>query len=207
MTVTTRRFMQSSSVRSVEELAAGPFGAADGECTCHAAGRFRRSVNPPMGRSGFGLPQRRLPLSSGLSRRSGVSTPVPGEQRMSEPHSPTPAGSSVVRVWDLPTRLFHWLLALAVVAQVITGKIGGAAMVWHFRIGYCIFALIVFRIVWGLVGGHWSRFASFVYGPASVWRYLRGAPSSNDHFHVGHNPLGSASVFAMLALLAVQVAS
>lgn len=126
---------------------------------------------------------------------------------MSEPHTPTPAGSSVVRVWDLPTRLFHWALALAVVAQVITGKIGGAAMVWHFRIGYCIFALIVFRIVWGLVGGHWSRFASFVYGPASVWRYLRGAPSSNDHFHVGHNPLGSASVFAMLALLAIQVAS
>ncbi|HTP74776.1 MAG TPA: cytochrome b/b6 domain-containing protein [Burkholderiaceae bacterium] len=126
---------------------------------------------------------------------------------MSDDHAPTPSGASVVRVWDLPTRLFHWLLALAVVAQLTTGMIGGAAMAWHFRIGYCIFALIVFRIVWGLVGGHWSRFASFTYGPSSLLRYLRGQPLSSDYFHVGHNPLGSASVFAMLVMLAVQVAT
>jgi cytochrome b len=126
---------------------------------------------------------------------------------MSEHDATTPNGSSVVRVWDLPTRVFHWLLAPAVVAQVITGKVGGGALVWHFRIGYCIFALIVFRVVWGLIGGHWSRFASFLYGPSSVLRYLRGRPLSTDHFHVGHNPLGSASVFAMLVLLAVQVAT
>jgi cytochrome b len=126
---------------------------------------------------------------------------------MSDDNAPTPRGSSVVRVWDLPTRLFHWLLAAAVVAQVITGSIGGAALTWHLRVGYCVFALIVFRVVWGLVGGHWSRFASFVYGPASVLRYLRGQPLRGDHFHVGHNPLGSASVFAMLAMLTIQVAT
>ena len=126
---------------------------------------------------------------------------------MSDDNAPTPKGSSVVRVWDLPTRLFHWLLAAAVVAQVTTGTIGGAAMTWHFRVGYCVFGLIVFRLVWGLVGGHWSRFASFIYGPASVLRYVRGQALSGDHFHVGHNPLGSASVFAMLAMLAVQVAT
>jgi len=126
---------------------------------------------------------------------------------MSDGNAPTPTGSSVVRVWDLPTRLFHWLLVLAVLAQVITGSIGGAALTWHLRIGYCVFALIVFRIVWGLVGGHWSRFASFIYGPASLLRYLRGQPLASDHFHVGHNPLGSASVFAMLAMLAIQVAT
>jgi len=126
---------------------------------------------------------------------------------MSDDNAPTPTGSSVVRVWDLPTRLFHWLLALAVVSQVITGTIGGAAMAWHFRGGYCVFALIVFRVIWGLVGGHWSRFASFTYGPASMLRYVRGQPLRSDHFHVGHNPLGSASVFAMLAMLAVQVAT
>jgi cytochrome b len=117
------------------------------------------------------------------------------------------SGASTVRVWDLPTRLFHWLLAVAVVAQVVTAKIGGAAMTWHFRVGYCVFALLVFRLVWGVVGGHWSRFASFVYGPASVLRYLRGQARHDDYFHVGHNPLGSASVFAMLAMLAVQVAT
>ena len=126
---------------------------------------------------------------------------------MSDDHAPTPSGASVVRVWDLPTRLFHWLLALAVVAQLATGMVGGGAMTWHFRIGYCIFALLVFRIVWGVVGGRWSRFASFAYGPSSVLRYLRGRPLGSDYFHVGHNPLGSASVFAMLVLLAVQVAA
>ncbi len=110
-----------------------------------------------------------------------------------------------VRVWDLPTRLFHWLLATAVLAQVITGKIGGGAMDWHFRIGYCVFALLGFRLVWGLIGGHWSRFSSFVRGPATVWRYLRGEHRPDDHFHVGHNPLGTGSVLAMLALLVVQV--
>ena len=124
---------------------------------------------------------------------------------MSETNAPTPDGERVVRVWDLPTRLFHWLLVVALVAQVITGKIGGGAMTWHFRIGYCIFALLVFRLVWGFVGGHWSRFSSFIYGPASVLRYLRNRHAAGDLFHVGHNPLGSASVFAMLAILIVQV--
>lgn len=126
---------------------------------------------------------------------------------MSDDDATTPTGSSVVRVWDLPTRLFHWLLVVAVVAQVTTGTIGGAAMTWHFRVGYCVFALIVFRVVWGLVGGHWSRFANFAYGPASMLRYVRGQSRRDDHFHVGHNPLGSASVFAMLAMLAAQVAT
>jgi len=121
--------------------------------------------------------------------------------------APAPSDPSMVRVWDLPTRLFHWLLAAAVMAQVITGKIGGGALTWHLRIGYCVFALLVFRLVWGLVGGRWSRFASFAYGPASVLRYVRGQARHDDHFHVGHNPLGSASVFAMLAMLAIQVAT
>jgi len=124
---------------------------------------------------------------------------------MSDTEQPTPP--QAVRVWDLPTRLFHWALAAAVVAQVITGHIGGGAMTWHFRVGYCVFALIVFRLVWGLVGGHWSRFVSFLYGPASVLRYLRNQHGAADLFHVGHNPLGSASVFAMLGILMVQVAS
>jgi cytochrome b len=126
---------------------------------------------------------------------------------MSQTDAPTASGERVVRVWDLPTRLFHWALVVALIAQVVTGKIGGAAMTWHFRIGYCIFALIVFRLVWGFIGGHWSRFTSFLYGPASVLRYLRNRHAAGDLFHVGHNPLGSASVFAMLVILMVQVAT
>lgn len=117
------------------------------------------------------------------------------------------AGPMAVRVWDLPTRIFHWLLALAVLAQIVTGKIGGNALDWHFRIGYAIFALIGFRLLWGFVGGRWSRFSSFFYAPWTVLRYLRGAHRPGDNFDVGHNPLGSGSVFLMLGLLALQVAT
>ncbi|MDQ2779862.1 MAG: cytochrome b/b6 domain-containing protein, partial [Pseudomonadota bacterium] len=112
-----------------------------------------------------------------------------------------------VRVWDLPTRLFHWALALLVTGSLVSGKIGGDAMPWHFRFGYGIFALLLFRLVWGLVGGRWSRFANFLYAPGTVWRYVRGHSRAGEALEVGHNPLGSLSVFALLAVLLVQVAT
>lgn len=112
-----------------------------------------------------------------------------------------------VRVWDLPTRVFHWLLALAVVGSVLSAKLGGNAMVWHFRFGYVVFALLGFRLIWGLVGGCWSRFASFAYAPGTILRYLRGDTRAGLHLDVGHNPLASLSVFAMLGFLALQVAA
>jgi cytochrome b len=108
-----------------------------------------------------------------------------------------------VRVWDLPTRLFHWLLAAAVIGLVATGYIGGALIDWHARLGYSVLTLVLFRLVWGFVGGHWSRFRSFLYAPSSVVAYLRGK-SHPDHL-VGHNPLGAGSVFAMLLVLLAQV--
>jgi cytochrome b len=110
-----------------------------------------------------------------------------------------------IRVWDLPTRLFHWLLALTVVGSVTSAQIGGNAMVWHFRFGFVVFTLLAFRLLWGVVGGRWSRFASFIYAPGTVLRYLRGQVRPGEHLDVGHNPVGSLSVFALLALLAVQV--
>ena len=112
-----------------------------------------------------------------------------------------------VRVWDLPTRLFHVVLALAVIGAVVSAKIGGAAMVWHFRLGYLVFGLLVFRLLWGFLGGRWSRFASFLYSPAVTLRYLRGRATPADRLEVGHSPLGALSVFAVLAVLAVQVAT
>ena len=112
-----------------------------------------------------------------------------------------------VRVWDLPTRCFHWLLAGSVIALVLTAKIGGDALVWHMRLGLLVLALLVFRLLWGVLGGHWSRFATFVRAPAAVLRYLRGDHRSGDHFDVGHNPLGSFSVMAMLGILILQVAT
>lgn len=122
--------------------------------------------------------------------------------------TPTPAHTSpatAVRIWDLPTRLFHWLLAAAVIGLVITGNVGGNAMNWHFRLGYAVLALLVFRLLWGLVGGRWSRFASFFPTPGRLWRYLRGSASAVET--AGHNPLGALAVLAMLGLLALQVFS
>ena len=110
-----------------------------------------------------------------------------------------------VRVWDLPTRIFHWALVFCVVSLVATAQIGGAAMDWHFRLGYCVLALLLFRLVWGVVGGRWSRFSAFLYSPVTLLRYLKGrAP---PELSVGHNPLGAGSVFAMLLFLALQIAS
>ncbi len=110
-----------------------------------------------------------------------------------------------VRVWDLPTRIFHWTLALTVAGSVISAKIGGNAMIWHFRLGYLVLALLAFRVLWGLVGGRWSRFASFVYAPATLLRYLRGRAAPQEHLEVGHSPAGALSVFALLGVLLVQL--
>jgi cytochrome b len=111
------------------------------------------------------------------------------------------------RVWDLPTRLFHWALAAAVIGSVVSAKIGGNAMVWHFRLGYVVLALIAFRVLWGLVGGRWSRFTSFLYAPGTVLRYLRGQSRQDEHLEVGHNPLGAFSVFALIGVVGLQVAT
>lgn len=108
-----------------------------------------------------------------------------------------------IRVWDLPTRCFHWALALAVVGLVTTAQVGGAAMPWHFRCGYLVLSLLLFRLCWGFVGGHWSRFASFIYSPRTTLQYLKGQ-GSPEH-SIGHNPAGAFSVFAMLGFLLLQV--
>lgn len=110
-----------------------------------------------------------------------------------------------IRVWDLPTRVFHWALVLCVIGSVTTAQIGGSAMVWHFRCGYAILTLLIFRLIWGVVGGHWSRFASFVYSPAATLAYLRGEGQPQQA--IGHNPLGALSVFVLLAVLLAQVFS
>lgn len=110
-----------------------------------------------------------------------------------------------VRVWDLPTRLFHWALVFCVVGLAITGTVGGNVMVWHFRFGYSVLALLLFRLIWGLVGGRWSRFASFIFAPQSIVNYLLG--QGKPEHSVGHNLVGAASVFAMLGFLLAQVAT
>jgi len=116
-----------------------------------------------------------------------------------------PASTRPLRIWDLPTRIFHWLLAFCVISSIISGEVGGNAIIWHFRLGYCVIVLLIFRVAWGFVGGHWSRFKQFFYSPLTILRYLRG--QSKPEHEVGHNPLGSLSVWGLFFILGAQVAT
>lgn len=106
------------------------------------------------------------------------------------------------RVWDLPVRLFHWLLVASVVFAYVSGKLGGNLIDWHGRAGFLIVGLVVFRILWGFVGTPTARFATFVRGPAAIRAYLKG-----EWRGVGHNPVGAFSVLALLALVGAQAAT
>jgi cytochrome b len=107
-----------------------------------------------------------------------------------------------IRLWDLPTRLFHWILALAVAASVTSGQVGGNWMDWHGRIGLLVVGLLAFRIVWGVLGSTYARFAQFFPTPGRIKAYLRGEWRGE-----GHNPLGALAVFGLLGLLTAQVAT
>lgn len=108
-----------------------------------------------------------------------------------------------LRVWDLPTRLFHWLLVLSVVGSFVTVKAGGLWMDWHVRFGLFALGLLAFRLVWGLIGGYYSRFARFLPNPARSLNYLRERPA----VYPGHNPIGAWSVWAMLIVFGFQAVS
>lgn len=109
---------------------------------------------------------------------------------------------NVIRIWDWPTRIFHWSLVLCVVGAIVTVNIGGLWIDWHARLGYTILTLLTFRLLWGFAGPEHARFASFVKGPSAIWRYLRhGGPSA------GHSPLAALSVLAFLLALGFQAIS
>lgn len=110
---------------------------------------------------------------------------------------------STVRIWDLPTRLFHWCFAACVVGAYVSVKTD--IMAWHVRFGLAALGLVVFRIVWGFIGPRHARFGTFVRGPGAISAYLRelGAGTAKS---AGHNPLGTLSVLAMLVDLGAQAA-
>ena len=109
----------------------------------------------------------------------------------------------LIKVWDLPTRLFHWALVLLMLGAVLSVLVF-ENMVWHANCGYALAALWLFRLLWGVVGGHWSRFAQMLFTWRQYLNYLR-QPSSWTL--PGHNPLGSLSVFAMLLFIGLQIVS
>lgn len=106
----------------------------------------------------------------------------------------------VQRVWDLPIRLFHWLLVALLGFSWWSAETHN--MEWHYRSGLVLLALLVFRLLWGFIGTATARFAHFVKGPRAVATYLRGGAREGD---VGHNAIGGWSVVLILLLVSAQV--
>lgn len=112
-----------------------------------------------------------------------------------------------IRIWDLPTRIFHVLLLTAVAGMYLTGELGDGWLRFHFLLGYAVLSLILFRVVWGFIGGYWSRFTHFVPTPSGLIHYLAALRKRKQQHTIGHNPLGALSVLAMLLALLLQVLS
>lgn len=104
-----------------------------------------------------------------------------------------------VFVWDLPTRLFHWLLVVAVLVPLLVGPVGVTRSVIHFTAGYLALLLILFRVVWGFIGSPRSRFADFVRGPRQVAGHVEDLVQLKASRKAGHNPLGGWMVLLLLA--------
>lgn len=123
-------------------------------------------------------------------------------QRKSSPAVPDQRTS--VKVWDLPLRLFHWLLVLAVAVAFLSSEEDGPLKQWHILAGWVVGILIVFRVSWGFVGGEHSRFADFI-RPSRIGEHLGGLFRRQAQPTLGHNPLGGVSVLILLALIALTV--
>lgn len=118
------------------------------------------------------------------------------------------AAAGTILVWDLPTRVFHWLLFLSLGGSWITAEAGIEWRELHMKLGYVALGLVAFRVLWGFAGTRHARFASFVRGPAVALRYLRALLSGPAApRHAGHNPAGGAMVLLLLALVGLQAAS
>lgn len=109
-----------------------------------------------------------------------------------------------VQAWDLPTRIFHWLLVLLILSAWASYEfaetMGDERLVWHRWNGYAVLSLVLWRLAWGFFGSSTSRFSSFVQGPGAAARYARDVLAGRERRFIGHNPLGSFMVLALLAV-------
>ncbi len=108
------------------------------------------------------------------------------------------------RVWDLPVRIFHWLLVLAIIGAYVTHQAGVEYFKYHLWCGYTVVVLVSFRILWGLVGTYHARFWNFIRGPVHTLRYAVNTLRDRETHYAGHNPLGAVMVVILLTTLLVQ---
>ncbi|MGB3725898.1 MAG: cytochrome b/b6 domain-containing protein [Glaciecola sp.] len=106
-----------------------------------------------------------------------------------------------IKVWDVPTRLFHWLLVAAIVFQYVSAEIVDNLIQWHFYVGYSCIGLVLFRLLWGMVGSHYAKFSQFMVSPTTAIKYVKGQSSRP---FIGHNPIGGYSVVLLLSLVLTQ---
>ena len=108
----------------------------------------------------------------------------------------------IVLVWDIPIRVFHWLIVALVAAAYATWRLNW--MVWHGRIGEALLALVLFRLLWGFFGGETARFSGFLASPGKAFQHLKRAFRREPDRQVGHNPAGGWMVLLLLALLLAE---
>jgi cytochrome b len=109
-------------------------------------------------------------------------------------------------IWDVPTRAFHWLLALSFAGAFVTAE-SERYRDLHVMLGYTMLGLVAFRLIWGLIGTRYARFASFAHGPRSVLTYVKSVFTRAPQHHPGHNPAGSWAIYALLGLSLLAGAS
>ena len=108
-----------------------------------------------------------------------------------------------IKVWDIPTRFFHWSLATLIVVAFISAEAGASVFWVHVYSGTAVLSLVAFRLVWGVLGSRYARFDDFVHGPDTVGTYAKKLMQFRPPHHVGHNPLGGWMVVALLAAVMV----
>ena len=111
--------------------------------------------------------------------------------------------SAKILVWDAPVRVFHWLMVLSFAGAYLTAESERWRLV-HVSLGYTLGALVVFRLIWGLMGTRYARFASFIRGPKAVTQYLRAMLNRKPEHHIGHNPAGAVAI-TLILLLSVAI--
>ena len=133
---------------------------------------------------------------------------------MSGSHSPVVTPATPQLIWDLPTRVFHWLLAVCVLGAWLTAESERTLML-HLALGYSAGVLVAWRLIWGFVGSRYARFSNFVRSPAAAFAYLRGylpaaraaGQTQTQTHYLGHNPAGGWAVLALLVVVLLSVAT
>lgn len=112
--------------------------------------------------------------------------------------------NTMIKVWDIPTRLFHWSLVLLFIFLIISGE-SDDLMEWHFYAGYLLSGLILFRLMWGFLGTRYARYSTLTFNPASAVRYTKALLRGKHTAQYGHTPAGSMMILLLLGLISVQL--